>query len=212
MINVIKNLDVTDIEDIMIQDGKIVPVGFDVLKKFSQEQLSVFCHKHALYQLPTTELIDFLKSELEYFYTIEIGAGNGCIGRSLTLQMTDNKMQLRPDVKLMYDLQGQPTIKYGDDVEELDAISAVKKYKPDAVVACWVTHLFKEGMTVGNMFGIEEELLFENGVKKYVHVGNELTHAQKPILQKYPVKKCQFPWLLSRSMSRENNVIYIFEI
>lgn len=209
---ILNNIDVTPLEEIMISsNGNIIPASFSSIEKFPQEALSVFCHKHALYQLPTTELIDFIKSEIGSTSAIEIGSGNGCIGRSLGIPMTDNKMQLRPQIKMIYEMQGQPIIKYGADVEELDAIKAVEKYYPQTVVACWVTHLFKEGMSMGNMYGIEEEQLFENGVSKYIHIGNEATHSQKPILEKYQVKKLKFPWLLSRSMKREQNVIYIFE-
>ena len=203
------NLNIKPLEDLMIRNGKIIPVPFNELNKFPQEMISLFCHKHALYQIPTTELIDFIKAEIKGD-AIEIGSGNGCIGRSLGILMTDNKMQLRPDVKAIYDIQGQPTITYGDDVEELDAISAVKKYKPTTVVACWVTHLWKEGMTQGNMLGIEEELLFENGVKQYIHVGNSSIHSFKPILDKYPVNKFKFPEIVSRTMKRDLNEIYIF--
>ena len=204
------NIDIKPLEDLILRDGKIIPVPFDVLNQFPQETLSLFCHKHAIYQLPTTELIDFIKNEIGDLSVIEIGSGNGCIGRSLGIKMTDNKMQLRPEVKMIYDLQRQPIINYGGDVEELDAIRAVEKYYPKAVVACWVTHKWREGMSVGNMYGIEEEQLFENRVEKYIHVGNELTHSQKPILTKYQVQRYQFPWLVSRSMSREQNVIYVF--
>lgn len=209
--SILNNVDIKPLEDLMIKDGKIIAVPFEELNKFSQEELSVFCHKHAIYQVPTTELIQFLKSEIGDLSVLEIGSGNGCIGRSLEIKMTDNKLQLRPEVKIMYDIQGQPIIKYGEDVEELDAIKAVEKYCPQSIVACWVTHKFKEGMAIGNMYGIEEELLFELGVEKYIHVGNENTHGQKPILITHPVKKYKFPWLLSRSMKREDNIIYIFE-
>jgi len=206
-------IDLSPIESLMIKDGKIIPVPFDSLKGFSQESLSLFCHKHALYQLPTTELIDFLKNEIGESSVIEIGSGNGCIGRSLGIRMTDNLMQTWDDIKLMYALSRQPVITYGSDIEELDAISAVEKYKPKTVVACWVTHKFEEGMTAGNMYGVQEELLFENGVEKYIHVGNHTNstgHPLKPILSKYPVKMYQFPWLVSRSMNRDKNTIYIF--
>ncbi len=208
-----KNIDISPIESLMIHDGKIIPVPFESLKGFSQEMLSIFCHKHALYQLPTTELIDFLKNEIGDSSVIEIGSGNGCMGRSLGIKMADNYMQTWDDVKFTYGLTGQPTITYGSDVEELDAISAVKKYNPKTVVACWVTHKYEEGMTAGNMYGIQEELLFENGVEKYIHVGNHTNstgHPLKPILSKYPVKMLHFPWLVSRSMSRDKNTIYIF--
>ncbi len=212
-LNLLNNVDVSPLEDLLIRDGKIIPVPFSKLKDFSQESISVFCHKHALYQVPTTELIDFLKSEIGNLPSIEIGAGNGCIGRSLGIMMTDNKMQDLPHIKLLYSMQGQPTVKYGNDVEEIPAIDAVIRYKPKIVVACWVTHFFQEGMTAGNMYGIKEEELFDNGVEKYIHVGNESPttgHTNKPILFKYPVKKYKFPWLLSRSMKKELNTIFIF--
>jgi hypothetical protein len=135
------------------------------LIKFSVSKLFL---KNIFVALCCIELIDFLKSEIGDLFTIEIGSGNGCIGRSLEIKMTDNKLQLRPEVKIMYDIQGQPIINYGEDIETLDAIEAVVKYKPSAVVACWVTHKYKDGMVVGNMYGIEEEEIFENGVKKNI--------------------------------------------
>lgn len=208
------NIDLTPLESLMIKDGKFIPVPFEALKGFAQETISVFCHKHALYQMPTTELIDFIKNEIGDSSVIEIGSGNGCIGRSLGIKMTDNKMQQWDIIRAQYELSRQPVITYGNDVEEIDALEAVKKYKPEVVVACWVTHKWKEGLSAGNMFGVEEELMFNNGVKKYIHIGCDSPttgHQIKPILNKIPVKKLKFPWLVSRSMSRDLNTIYIFE-
>lgn len=213
MIIDLEKIDLKPLESLLIKDGRIIPVPFEELKQFSQEQISVFCHKHAVYQVPTIELIDFLKEEIGDSPVIEIGAGNGCMGRALGIKMTDNFMQTWEDIKIIYAMTRQPVINYGTDIEEIDAINAVKKYKPKTVLANWVTHLLKEGMTAGNMYGVEEELLFENGVDKYIHVGCDTMstgHPMKPILNKYPVKKLQFPWLVSRSMSRDKNTIYIF--
>lgn len=203
----------TVLSELLLTDkGNITPVPFDILNNFTQEELSLFCLMHGVYQLPLVELIQFLRVEIGGRSALEIGAGNGCIGRSLGIKTSDNHMQLIPEIRNYYEnIVRQPIVKYGKDVENLDAISAVKKYKPEVVVACWVTHLYKPGMEVGNPLGIEEELLFANGVKKYIHVGNTDVHSQKPILSKMKYRTYQFPWLVSRSMNRDNNIIYIFE-
>lgn len=205
------DVDLKPIEDIMVKFGKIIPVPASELKPFDQEYISVFCHKHALYQLPTTELIDFIKNEIDGF-AIEIGAGNGCIGRSLGIKMTDNFLQQRAIMKDYYESLGQPTINYGDDVEKIGAIKSIKTYRPNTVIGCWITPKIKERMmTVSDFHGIDENEIFPNGVKKYIHVGNENIHSDKPLLKRVAYKEYKFPWLISRSMSREKNVIYIFQ-
>lgn len=210
------DLDLSDLESLVMKDGRFFPIPFSVADQFPQEKISAFCHKHALYQFPTIELMQFLKHEIGSSKCIEIGSGNGCVGRSLQIKMTDNKMQERKDVRKIYAASGQPVITYGNDVEELDAVDAIKKYKPETVLACWVTHKWKDGMMTGNMYGIEEEKMFDHGVKKYIHVGNEATHFEKPILNnpalKLSVKRYSFPWLISRSMKRDQNVIYVFSV
>ena len=206
----LNNTDISELESFLLKEGKVQNLPYEQLNRFSQNDISVFCHKHAIYQLPTAELINFIQKHIGGESAIEIGSGNGCMGRSLGIPMTDNKMQSLPEIKAYYELMGQPVIRYGEDVEEIDAISAVKKYRPKVVVASWVTDKYREGMQVGNAMGIEEELLFENGVEKYIHIGNENVHEQKPILSMFPVRKFKHKTIISRSMSREKNIVYIF--
>jgi hypothetical protein len=199
------------IEELFFRDGKIIPVPFSEVNKFPQEALSLFCVKHALYQLPTEELILFLKENIDPANSIEIGSGNGCIGRALGIKMTDNYMQTWPDIIATYAVMRQPVIQYGEDVEEINGNEAVRKYEPSTIVACWLTEKWYEGMNEGNMHGVDEYDLFRDGVKKYIHVGNEKTHGRKRILKDIKHKKYKFPWLVTRSMHREDNMIYIFE-
>ncbi len=204
--------DISDLEHLLIRNGKIVPIPAAALMEFGQNALSLFCLKHGIYQIPTTELIKFLQKEIGAHKAIEIGSGNGCIGRALKIPMTDNRMQEWPEMKAYYEALGQPPVKYGDDVKGMAAIPAVKHYHPTVVVACWVTHLFKPGMKVGNAHGVDEELLFGHGVDKYIHVGNKRVHQEKPILRKsahFDIDIISPEWLLSRSMSPEDNQIYI---
>ena len=208
--NILEVSDISELESILLKDGKVQNLPYDVLNRFPQEKISLFCHKHAIYQLPTQELINFVKGQIDGKSALEIGSGNGCMGRALGIRMADNKMQELPEVQLYYQAMRQPTITYGEDVEHLDAISAIKKYRPEVVVASWVTHKFKEGMEYGNAMGIEEEEIFENGVEKYIHIGNEKTHMYKPILKLFPVRKFKHKTIISRSMSRDQNIIYVF--
>jgi hypothetical protein len=212
---VLNNVNIEGLEELFLKDGKIIPAPFAEVNKFTQEQISVFCHKHAVYQVPTTELIEFIKGLIIYTHgslvaAIEIGAGNGCIGRNVGIKMTDNKQQDWPEIKQTYEMMRQPTVKYGEDVETLAANDAVIKYKPKMVVGCWVTHLWREGMDAGNMHGVDEGKMFKDGIQTYLHIGNLATHMGKEILNEkglnISIKKYQ--WLLSRSMGRDNNAIF----
>lgn len=199
------------LESLLFRNGKYVAVSYEELKAFPQEAISLFCHKYALYQIPTTELIDFLKNEIQDEPTIEIGAGNGCIGRSLGIKMVDNYQQTWPEIMKAYFLMGQPLIKYGEDVEEIAGNEAVRKYKPKNVIGCWLTQKWEGGMKDGNFWGVDELQMFYDGIEKYIIVGNEKTHKSKKLFAYKKSKEYKFDWLLSRSMSKEDNVIYIFK-
>jgi len=203
------DLDISPLENMVIKDGLFIPVPYSEVKKFSQQHISLFCHKHALYQFPTTELIDYLKEETASGLTIEVGSGNGCIGRSLGIKMTDNFQQTWPDVVNYYKTFKQPLISYGKDVEEINGNDAVKKYTPKNVIACWVTQPWDYKRMSGNYWGIDENKMFVDGIEKYIHVGNENTHSTKEILSLRKYKSYKFDWLLSRSLSKEANIIYI---
>lgn len=211
---ILQKLDITELENLVFKNGLIKPVPAADLNRIGQQRISLFCHKHAVYQMPTTELIDFLKAEM-IGTTIEVGAGNGCIGRALGITMTDNYSQTWHGIKEYYRVLKQPTISYGHDVEQMDGNEAVIKYGPQTVIGCWVTQRFQSYMTEGKanacVYGPEEELFFQHGVKKYIMVGNELSHGDKEIFKKRKVRKVNPGWLYSRSMDAQKNVIYIIE-
>ena len=212
--DVLHKQDISDLESLLIRNGKIVPQSAATLLPFGQNALSLFCLTHGLYQLPTTELITFLQKEIGGKAAIEIGAGNGCIGRALRIPMTDNKMQTWPQIAEYYKSLQQPTVNYGSDVQEMAAIPSVQHYKPKVVIACWVTHLLKPGMTIGNAHGIDEEMMFGYGVEKYIHVGNKSVHEMKPILKRakdFDIDVLHPDWLLSRSVRKDENCIFIIK-
>lgn len=198
-------------EQLLGEDGfKIPPAAF--FDRFPKDQITLWCHKHALYCLPTEELVEFLSKRIAGKRAIEIGSGAGFLGKALGIPCTDNWMQQDlPEVVSYYQMLGQPTIKYGEHVEKLDALEAVEKYKPDVVLGAWVTEYVspvdKPGVGGGSVYGIKEEkILQETG--EYIVVGHEGVHGFKKIMTE-PHETFKFDWIKSRSI-KPGNAIYIW--
>lgn len=203
--------DISELESVLLgQAGLLRPVPFAAIKGFSQTQISYFCYKHAVYQIVTTELVDFVSTQIDGFNTIEIGSGNGCLGRALGIPLTDNKMQDREDVKGFYRRLDQPTISYPDDVQKIDALTAIKRKKADCAVGSWVTQKYKVGMREGNFLGVDGAILSKQ-LKRYVFVGNYDRAQQQEVLRYCTPVEYKFEWLVSRSMNRAANLIWVFD-
>jgi hypothetical protein len=185
---------------------KIKPYSF--YKGVNENELKFFLHQNAIYVLPTTELIDWLKENI-IGTAIEIGAGHGAIGRALNIPTTDSRMQERPEIKFIYESSGQPVIKYNNDIEKLDAIQALDKHKPDTVIGAFITHKYDERIGNGNAFGVQEELILQR-TKRYINICNKVTHKDKPIL-KVKHKEYKFDWLITRAVNQNENAIIMFD-
>jgi hypothetical protein len=191
---------------------KILPAAF--YESLSFQHLRLFCHYFARYGLPTIETVEFLKRYIGDHSAIEIGAGCGDLGRALGIPMTDNFCQDWPDVKAHYIACQQPIIRYGKDVERLDALDAAKKYKPDIIIGQWVTNWIDPKLPPpsggGSMYGIKEDLLLKE-CKSYVVIGNRNVHGHKPILAlphtEIQDRDCA---IKSRANDQSENVIYIW--
>jgi hypothetical protein len=126
--------------------------------------------------------------------------------------MTDNYNQEMPDVKKYYAITGQPTIRYGKDVEKLDALEAQAKYKPQVIIGSWVTQWIDPNLPPppggGNMYGIKEPELLERLPPggSYIHIGAHGIHDFKKILA-LPHETYELPFLRSR---RPDNVVYVW--
>lgn len=206
-VSILYNTDISHIEKQAFENSllKVMPSSF--YKSLDENSLKLFMLNHGIYVIPTTELIDWLKENI-IENAIEIGAGLGTIARELKIPITDSRMQELPDVKLIYNMGGQPTIKYPSDVEKLDYKEAIQKYNPKTVIGCFITHKHKNGMSTGNMYGVEEEYILKN-VQRYINVGNLQTHKDKPILKQKSIEY-NFDWLITRSNDQSLNRIWVY--
>lgn len=210
-VDLLKPDDVSYLNEILLDEKGLVRVlPADRLHALDQDHLRIWLHHHAVYQFPTTELVEWLRTQIAGRDAIEIGSGNGAIGRALGIPRTDNRCQEWPDVRAYYALTRQPAVRYGEDVQTLNAVEAVRRHKPKVVVACWVTHIYnkREHERGGNMYGVDEDWLV-NRVETYVHVGATSSHSQKRILSR-PHEEIRADWLVSRAKP-EDRVIWVWE-
>lgn len=188
-------------------EGLIRPLPFDDICGVSPLSLRVVMHELGLYTFPTVELVEWLRGEIDPDPTsefapdaIEICAGTGWLGRALDIPITDSRLQEREDIRQMYLQNGQPPISYPDDVEQLDAIAAIRKYQPEFVIGSYVTHKWGiGGRKVGNMYGVDTTWVV-NHCHRYYHIGNLHVHSHDPIMRR-PHRELSFPWLVTRGDS-----------
>lgn len=197
-------------KSVLTEDGWIKVLPYDEWMKFSWNEIRQFMHEYPIYVLPTEELIDKLKCLINGYKTIEIGAGSGNIGKNLGIKMTDSYLQCRKDVKLVYELSGQPVIRYPSCVIKADAITAYQRFKPECIIGCYVTHKYAEGMRDGNMYGVDYERLIQS-VKRLVLVGNYHIHSENPIMS-LPHQEIELKdGLITRNDDRSADRIFVWD-
>lgn len=146
------------------------------------DQRTKFGHLNGIYSIPTLELVEHLRGLIDGRKAIEIGAGNGVLAEALGIPATDNRMQEKQPYRQHYALEDQPIVPYGPNVLEFDARQAVRRLRPQVVIACWVTHKYERTRhhAGGHVIGVVEEEIISN-CEQYVFVGNEKVHAPKKI-------------------------------
>ncbi len=171
---------------------------------------AVFGVRNGIYGLPTEELVSFVRRVIGGRSAIEIGAGHGGFARALGIRATDSHLQSDPLIAAQYAALGQAVIRYGEDVDEIDAHAAVAMHRPKVVVASWVTHRFdpREPWREGNAFGVDEAAIVA-ACETYVFVGNARVHAAKPIWS-LPHRRFEPGWVYSRTIDATPDLIAVW--
>lgn len=187
---------------------RVLPASFYAQTSIADR--AVFGVRTANYLLPTDELVQWLKLAIGGRSSLEIGSGNGVLAQAVGIRATDNHLQARPEIASHYRMLKQPTVDYGRNVEPLDAHAAVVKYKPEVVVAAWVTHKFDESRAQheGNQFGVVEERIIEN-CETYIFIGNTEVHKGKSIWS-LEHRRIEPPWLFSRAHNGSADFIAVW--
>lgn len=196
--------------EVFDENGDLIihPASFYASK--TPNERALVCVLNGLYGLPTLELVDWLREFIGNRSALEIGAGNGALARALGIAAVDNRMQERPEIIERYNRQGQGLVRYGSNIETLEAIKGIKKYKPQVVLGVFITHKYnpREHWRGGNMYGPDVREILKN-CEQYVHIGNENTHASH-VLWKYPHVLHFRPWLYTRCTSYGRDFIGVW--
>jgi hypothetical protein len=210
MVSILPYGSVRDISrEVLENNGKARLLSSTDWKKYEWESFRAFCHFHARYGITTIELIDFLKERINGRNAIEIGAGTGDLGYHMRLPMTDSRIQENIKIRQIYHFAGQPVIKYPDDVMKFDAISAIRKFRPEVVIGSWVTRKSETDDDPNSFaFGVDEIKLLSM-VDTYILIGNTDVHQQKPIMN-IQHDEYYFDWIVSRAKNQTKNRIWIW--
>lgn len=198
-------------EAVLDEEGHIRKLPASEWAKFPWDDVRTFMHEYPVYVLPTTELLDVLEDLTCDYKTIEIGAGSGSIGRLLGIKMTDSYLQQDNEaVRHYYESLGQPVIKYPPDVIKADALTAYRGFKPECILGCYITHLWKPKIGSGNMFGVDFGRLLPL-LKRLILVGNKRTHAANPIMTIDHMEISLAGGLITRSDDRDLDRIFVWD-
>lgn len=200
-----------ELDSACIRDGhlQVMPAAFYQARP--QAELALWCVRRGFYNLPTEELIDWLRAEIGEERAIEIACGHGAIGRALHIPFTDSRWHDDPQVQAHYATMKQAPTICPDDVVKMDALMAINRYEPTVVVCAWGTWLHNParpggGSYAGIPFG---RVVGKPSVQKLIMIAHERVHAPIDILEldHHTIRK---PWLYGRSMDTACNVIWIW--
>lgn len=173
----------------------------------TRAERGLFGSKNGIYCFPTVELVDLLGEMIAGRSAIEIGSGNGVLAAELGIPATDNCMQDKTPYREYLTEHGVAPVPYGPNVTEYHASAAVRAYRPDVVIGCWVTHRYDRNRhwAGGNIIGVDEADILRN-CKTFILVGNEEVHADSTLWQR-PHEIVYPEFVFSRSMNGSRDFI-----
>lgn len=215
-ITLLVDKDVTYIDDLLLRGTALQVLPAAELRKIPYDDLRLWCHKHAVYGIPSVELIMLLKEIIgDTSRAIEVGGGNGVFGRALGIISTDSKIQHSAEIKIIYAGLGAPVVNYGEDVLSAEATIAIRQFKPRVVFGSWVTQFVPPDCDSkpGSIYGLKETE-FINYIDKYVIYGNKNTHGDKDILNTPGLKVTthkNVDTFFSRAVDHSKNTVWVIE-
>lgn len=181
---------------------RVVPAA--IYAQYDAPTISALCVKRGIYGLITTELVDFIRDQINHRTAIEIGSGDGVLADALGIIGTDSHQMERPEIRRAYEEMRQPVTKYGPRVRRIDGEAAVKKYRPQVIVASWLTHKWKQEDDIlgGNMYAPDELVLLAS-CELLIFYGNSSAHKNNRLLLRHHVH-VENEWMYSRAWRGKN--------
>lgn len=198
-----------DVLDPVTGRFQILPASF--WAGTTRPERAYFGTQNGIYSFPTVELAEYLRDIIGDRKAIEIGAGNGVLAETLGIIATDSFEQAKFSTRMYYEAAEAQTVPYGRDVRRITAFNAVRKFRPQVVLGCWVTHKMniQAFQPTGHARGIDEEDILDH-CEQYVFVGNEKVHENKKIWER--PHTIEYPdFVYSRANNGAREFVAIFE-
>lgn len=188
-------------DEVLDESGRIRVLPAAYWMTTTVQERALFGHRQGIYSFPTVELVEYLRALIDGRSAIEIGAGHGVLAEALGIPATDSMQQIKEPYRSVYERIGQPVVRYGPNVVDCHASRAVRRYRPQVVIGCWVTHKYDPARheAGGNEIGVDELDIIHN-CGTYVVVGNTLIHRHKGIWDRPHDVECP-PWTFSRAQN-----------
>lgn len=158
--------------------------------KLPREEVLAWCVENGVFQIPTDELVAFLRNQIAGRKAIEIEAGHGALGKALDVPTTD---YVGSAAQLWASITGQVVVKPPPHVQTFEPLAAVRHFEPEVVFGCFTT--------------INIDLLKYPSVRTLILVGNDDLHHR----WSHRVHHRGASWLISRAPNPAKNCIYIWE-
>ncbi len=172
------------------ENGKLLPniLPANEILKLGDYNRQIIMSLLGLYVWPTVELFDFFKTNIPNETSVlELGAGNGVLGKSLGWNSTDNfsqseqfiarnKEEQRYNKMALLQLKSNniAPVNYGDNVRKIDACDAVSEYKANTVLGLYLTDVTQNKFTINLM-----DAFMSESTETFYLVGNMDTHYKK---------------------------------
>jgi hypothetical protein len=163
--------------EVLDEHGRMRVLPAEFWAATTADERSAFGNRHGLYSFPTTELVAHLQHLIAGRTAIEIAAGHGVLAQALGIPGTDSRQQDKEPWRSILRGSGITTVNYGPDIIELGASQAVRQYRPQVVIGCYVTHRYDPARHElgGNEEGVDERDIVAH-CDTYVLVGNTRLH------------------------------------
>lgn len=196
------------------KDYHFHPIPANEVRKYNFDTINYFMQVAGIYTFPTMELIDWLNDQVDEVYedtitpAIEIGCGNGWIGRSLEIPFSDSRVHDKLEIKMMMESCGCIPIQYPDDVKTLEASDAIRMYHPEYIIASYPVAKFIPGSDYGSVYGIDQQFVSTH-CHKYFFIGNKRVHSRDPLMKRKH-QEIELDGLITRGDNSQAR-IFIFE-
>ena len=191
------------------ESGRLKLLPASVYLAIDPLYLRAWCALNAYYTLPTVELVAWLAERIKGKRALEIGAGNGSLGRFLGIPMTDSYQQVDDSFTTAYfRANGLKPTKPAPDVEKEDGENAVRRRKPQVVIAAYVTEKWNDKKGQGNYLGVRYPYVIDR-CETFILIGNLKTHGDNRA-KRLPHEEHFFPWIITRAQYPSLNRILVW--